>query len=50
MVDVALFALKSEQRNPHGNEAAELFAISKRVMNYKVKMHGTQNKRWRRGK
>ena len=28
--------------------AAELLGISKRVMNYKIKMHGIQNKRWRK--
>jgi len=37
-----------ERTNWIQKDAAELLGISKRVMNYKIKMHGIQNKRWRR--
>ena len=39
-----------EKTNWVQKDAAELLGISKRVMNYKIKKHGIQNQRWRKGK
>jgi DNA-binding NtrC family response regulator len=39
-----------EKTNWVQKDAAELLGISKRVMNYKIKMHGIQNQRWKKGK
>ncbi len=44
----ALILNALERTNWVQKDAAELLGISKRVMNYKIKMHGIQNKRWRR--
>jgi len=46
----ALILNALEKTNWVQKDAAELLGISKRVMNYKIKMHGIQNQRWRKGK
>jgi two-component system response regulator HydG len=46
----ALMVNALEKTNWVQKDAAKLLGISKRVMNYKIKMHGIQNQRWRRGK
>ncbi len=46
----ALMVNALEKNNWVQKDAAKLLGISKRVMNYKIKMHGIQNQRWRRGK
>jgi DNA-binding NtrC family response regulator len=39
-----------EKTNWVQKDAADLLGISKRVMNYKIKIHGIQNQRWRKPK
>jgi DNA-binding NtrC family response regulator len=46
----ALILSALEKTNWVQKDAAELLGISKRVMNYKIKMHGIQNQRWKKGK
>jgi DNA-binding NtrC family response regulator len=46
----ALILNALERTNWVQKDAAELLGISKRAMNYKIKMHGIQNQRWRKGK
>jgi len=46
----ALMVNALEKTNWVQKDAAKLLGISKRVMNYKIKMHGIQNQRWRKGK
>ncbi len=46
----ALILNALEKTNWVQKDAADLLGISKRVMNYKIKMHGIQNQRWRKGK
>lgn len=46
----ALILNALERTNWVQKDAAELLGISKRVINYKIKMHGIQNQRWRKGK
>ncbi len=46
----ALILNALEKTNWVQKDAAELLGISKRVMNYKIKMHGIQNQRWRKPK
>jgi DNA-binding NtrC family response regulator len=39
-----------EKTNWVQKDAAKLLGISKRVINYKIRKHGIQNQRWRKGK